>query len=175
MIAVASTIPPPWCGARARTTVLTPAPGRSPSRRASPPGSSAILPTLSRGAGSAPRSITTSSASTARTACSTRCGGRGPKGEGQFERVSWDDALSDIAARLQAIIASDGPHRHPALQLRRFAGASFRDSVRPRASSSAWAPRGWCVTSVPVPDRRASPPHWGPRRGCCRRTSSTAG
>src|ERR1035437_3476368 len=28
----------------------------------------------------------------------------GPKGAGQFERVSWDAALQDIAARLQAII-----------------------------------------------------------------------
>ncbi|MCH8109646.1 MAG: molybdopterin-dependent oxidoreductase [Chloroflexi bacterium] len=33
----------------------------------------------------------------------------GPKGEGKFERVSWDDALGDIAARLQGIIERDGP------------------------------------------------------------------
>ena len=32
----------------------------------------------------------------------------GPKGEGRFERVSWDDALDDIAGRLQEIIATDG-------------------------------------------------------------------
>lgn len=31
----------------------------------------------------------------------------GPKGSGQFERVGWDEALSDIAARLQAIAARD--------------------------------------------------------------------
>ena len=31
----------------------------------------------------------------------------GAKGEGRFERVSWDAALSDIAARLQAIAARD--------------------------------------------------------------------
>lgn len=31
----------------------------------------------------------------------------GPKGSGQFERVSWDQALSDIAGRLQAIAAVD--------------------------------------------------------------------
>lgn len=31
----------------------------------------------------------------------------GPKGSGQFERVSWDAALTDIAARLQAIAARD--------------------------------------------------------------------
>ena len=31
----------------------------------------------------------------------------GPKGSGQFVRVSWDEALADIAARLQAIAARD--------------------------------------------------------------------
>jgi anaerobic selenocysteine-containing dehydrogenase len=31
----------------------------------------------------------------------------GRKGEGRFERVSWDDALAEIAARLQAIAAID--------------------------------------------------------------------
>ena len=31
----------------------------------------------------------------------------GPKGSGQFEAVSWDDALSDIAARLKAIASRD--------------------------------------------------------------------
>src|SRR5438046_9185810 len=31
----------------------------------------------------------------------------GPKGAGQFVRVSWDEALADIAARLQAIAARD--------------------------------------------------------------------
>ena len=33
----------------------------------------------------------------------------GSKGEGKFERVSWDEALDDIAARLQGIIERDGP------------------------------------------------------------------
>ncbi len=32
---------------------------------------------------------------------------RGPKGSGQFEPVGWDEALDDIAARLQAIAARD--------------------------------------------------------------------
>jgi anaerobic selenocysteine-containing dehydrogenase len=31
----------------------------------------------------------------------------GPKGSGAFERVSWDEAMADIAARLQAIAARD--------------------------------------------------------------------
>ncbi|CCB64758.1 MULTISPECIES: molybdopterin-dependent oxidoreductase [unclassified Hyphomicrobium] len=32
----------------------------------------------------------------------------GPKGSGQFAEVSWDDAISEIAQRLQSIIATDG-------------------------------------------------------------------
>jgi anaerobic selenocysteine-containing dehydrogenase len=31
----------------------------------------------------------------------------GPKGAGQFEQITWDEALADIAARLQAIAARD--------------------------------------------------------------------
>jgi anaerobic selenocysteine-containing dehydrogenase len=33
----------------------------------------------------------------------------GPKGAGAFERVGWDEALDDIALKLQQIVASDGP------------------------------------------------------------------
>lgn len=33
----------------------------------------------------------------------------GRKGEGAFERISWDAALDLIAARIQAVIATDGP------------------------------------------------------------------
>ncbi|MGQ0668846.1 MAG: molybdopterin-containing oxidoreductase family protein [Actinomycetota bacterium] len=32
----------------------------------------------------------------------------GPKGSGELERVSWDEALEDIAARLKGIVAEDG-------------------------------------------------------------------
>ena len=32
----------------------------------------------------------------------------GPKGEGRFERVSWDDALADIASRWTAIVRESG-------------------------------------------------------------------
>ena len=46
----------------------------------------------------------------------------GPKGRGSFERVSWDEALDDIAARLKAIAARD-PRAHRALLLRRHHGA----------------------------------------------------
>ena len=33
----------------------------------------------------------------------------GPKGEARFERVGWDEALADIAARFHEIAADDGP------------------------------------------------------------------
>ena len=33
----------------------------------------------------------------------------GPKGSGQFEQISWEEALSEIGERLNAIIAADGP------------------------------------------------------------------
>jgi anaerobic selenocysteine-containing dehydrogenase len=33
----------------------------------------------------------------------------GKKGEGHFERVSWEEALGDVAARLQKIVAEHGP------------------------------------------------------------------
>ena len=45
----------------------------------------------------------------------------GPKGSGQFERVSWDSALSDIAARLTRI-AARGPDAAQAILPYSFAG-----------------------------------------------------
>ncbi|MEO8119577.1 MAG: molybdopterin-dependent oxidoreductase, partial [Rhodoferax sp.] len=45
----------------------------------------------------------------------------GPKGAGQFERVSWDDALQDIAAKLSAI-ASRGPDAAQAILPYSYAG-----------------------------------------------------
>ncbi len=33
----------------------------------------------------------------------------GERGQGRFERVSWDDALADIARRLNAIVEEPGP------------------------------------------------------------------
>ena len=34
----------------------------------------------------------------------------GPKGSGQFERISWDEALDEITSRWKAIIDEYGPH-----------------------------------------------------------------
>lgn len=45
----------------------------------------------------------------------------GPKGAGQFERVSWDDALQDIATRLQTI-TSRGPQAAQAILPYSYAG-----------------------------------------------------
>ncbi len=45
----------------------------------------------------------------------------GPKGSGQFERVSWESALGDIAKRLTAI-ASRGPDTAQAIQPYSYAG-----------------------------------------------------
>ncbi len=38
-----------------------------------------------------------------------RVGEKGSLGDAQFERVSWDDALDDIASRLKSIISEHGP------------------------------------------------------------------
>ena len=45
----------------------------------------------------------------------------GPKGSGQFERVSWEEALNDIAGRLR-VIASRGPAAAQAIQPYSYAG-----------------------------------------------------
>jgi len=44
----------------------------------------------------------------------------GPKGSGEFVRVSWDDALRDIAARLRAI--AEGPHGPQAIMPYSYCG-----------------------------------------------------
>jgi anaerobic selenocysteine-containing dehydrogenase len=50
------------------------------------------------------------SARTRRTGCAIRCGASAPKGEGRFARISWDEALDEIAQRFKAIAQSpDGP------------------------------------------------------------------
>ncbi|MFT4562098.1 MAG: anaerobic selenocysteine-containing dehydrogenase [Gammaproteobacteria bacterium] len=33
----------------------------------------------------------------------------GPKGSGQFERITWNEALDEMTARLKSTIAEDGP------------------------------------------------------------------
>ncbi len=80
----------------------------------------------------------------------------GPKGAGRFERVSWDEALDDIAARLKAIAARD-PQASRALQLRRHHGPG--------------AGRGHGGALLPPARRLAARPHHllgGRRRGARR-------
>jgi anaerobic selenocysteine-containing dehydrogenase len=64
----------------------------------------------------------------------------GPKGSGQFERVSWDSALADIASRLNAI-AARGPHAAQAILPYSYAGTMGLVQVRAlqRASFTSWA------------------------------------
>ena len=54
----------------------------------------------------------------------------GPKGSGQFQRISWDEALETIATRWKAIIAEAWRPGDPALQLSRHAGHHQRAERR---------------------------------------------
>ena len=46
---------------------------------------------------------------TGRSDCSHRCGASGPRGSGRFERISWEQALDKIHARVSEVIARHGP------------------------------------------------------------------
>ena len=77
--------------------------------RTVPPGSCTAIPTIrSPAARSAPRLIIISSASTTPIAFSIPLKRVGPKGEGRFARVTWDEALTDIASRWKAIVEESG-------------------------------------------------------------------
>ena len=74
----------------------------------------------------------------------------GAKGEGRFARISWDEALDDIAARLQPSPASTAPKRYC-----RTATPAPWDCLTAAAwiaaSSIAWARRGSTAPSAPPP------------------------
>ncbi len=77
----------------------------------------------------------------------------GPKGSGQFEAVSWELALSDIAGRLAAI-AGRGPDAAQAILPYSYAGTMGLvqgESIAGSVSSTSWAPRCWTAPSAPAP------------------------
>ena len=99
---------PPSSAAPARTTARTPAPPWSRCAMAARSASTAIPIIPSPGAGSAPRCVPIWTASTLPTGCNIRCAASGAKGSGEWARITWDDAIGEIAERWQAIIAEHG-------------------------------------------------------------------
>ena len=93
----------------------------------------------------------------------------GPKGAGEFERVSWDEALEDITARLKQVVATDGPTAVMPYSYSGTQGMIQSDAMSGRFSA-AWAPRAWNVQSAAAPDPLVSRRRWAPRWGCCPRT-----
>jgi len=81
----------------------------------------------------------------------------GPKGSGQFERVSWDEALADIAQRLGAIAQHDPqailPYSYAGtmglVQGESMAARFFHKLGAVRAGAHhvrlGWGARGWCT------------------------------
>ena len=63
-----------------------------------------------RAAGTARRVRRRSTRSPIRTAFSIRSNGRRRRGEGQWERVSWDEALDDIACRIRLALVEQRPN-----------------------------------------------------------------
>lgn len=61
----------------------------------------------------------------------------GPKGSGRFERITWDDAIAEIASRFKDIIATDGAQAILPLQLSRHAGYHQRAQCRRSAVQQA--------------------------------------
>ena len=77
----------------------------------------------------------------------------GAKGEGRFERISWDEALDTIATRLQTFRANSGPKRCCPTATAALWGCSTA-AAWTGVSSTAWARRGW---TEPFARRPAAP------------------
>ncbi len=88
----------------------------------------------------------------------------GPKGSGQFVRVSWSEALDDIAARLKAIAARD-PQAILPYSYAGTMGLVQGESIAARFFHRL-GPRCWTAPSARRPVRRAWSTRWAPSRVC---------
>ena len=81
----------------------------------------------------------------------------GPKGSGRFERISWDEALAEVAEKFAAI-ASPPPtaRRRSCLTAITARWASSRPAASTAGSSTGWGPRCSTGPSAPRPGRRAT-------------------
>ena len=125
------------------------------SSRARSPRSTAAAVTTSPTATSAARSAASPAASTATTGCCIPLIRTGPKGKGQFRRVSWDEALDLIASRIDEVRDAQRRRGDPALLLRRLERPADAGGSTTRASSGGSARRAWRARSAP---RRPAPP-----------------
>ncbi len=78
----------------------------------------------------------------------------GPKGSGQFEPVSWDEALADIARRLGEVAQRD-PRRPSCPTATPAPWAWCRAKASRRASFTNWARHCWTAPSAPPPAAKA--------------------
>jgi len=98
----------------------------------------------------------------------------GPKGGGEFERISWDEALQTIAARWREIIEASGAEAILPYSYMGTQGMVHGMSMHAR-SSRTWARRAWSGRSAATTAGTASPRRLASTPASIRRISSTAG
>ncbi len=76
---------------------------------AAPPKSLATRIIPSRAVSCAAKSLSILNANTIPTVCCTRSAAQALKASGKFTRITWDEALTEIATRLTAIASEEGP------------------------------------------------------------------